>query len=478
VASGLVGIVVVPTSASGMLGQQAGAPAAAMHFTNVNASAGIAVTGLGNAAGWIDYDDDGDQDLIASNSSIPTDRVWLYRNDGDGTFTDVTQAAGLGSASIRSLAAGDYDDDGWPDIAATGYGINERTKLFRNQGDGTFVDVGASAGMRVGSTAWRVSWIDYDRDGWLDLFQTNGGADFLYHNLGNGTFAEVARTAGVADPAFGNTGAWADEDGDGWPDLFVANDGPDHLYHNDGDGTFTDITLQAGVSDGAESQAACWGDYDADADPDLYVVDIDASSNHLYRNDGGGLFTDVTQTAHVGDVGDGRTCGWVDPDGDGRLDLFATDHIHVNRLYRNRGDGTFSDVAAQSGISNPIDVFDGPWGDFDGDVKLDVMVVGHFDNVLYRNDTPTGSFVQLTLVGVSSNRSAIGATAVMKLGPRRQLLAVQGSSGAYGQESLPLEFGVGSAPGPFSIRITWPSGLVETVQAVPGDAIVVTEPAG
>jgi hypothetical protein len=186
----------------------------------------------------------------------------------------------------------------------------------------------------------------------------------------------------------------------------------------------------------------------------------------------------VTQTARVGDVGDGRTCGWVDADGDGRLDLFATDHIHVNRLFRNRGDGTFQDVAAQSGISNPIDVFDGPWGDVDGDGDLDTMVVGHFDNVLYRNDGPTGGFVQLALVGVSSNGSAIGATAVMRLGPRRQLLTVNGSTGAYGQESLPLEFGVGTAPGPFRIRITWPSGTVQTIQAAAGDALVVTEPGG
>jgi enediyne biosynthesis protein E4 len=157
---------------------------APIHFTDITAQAGIRVTGLGNAAGWIDYDADGDQDLIASNSSIPSDNVWLYRNDGDGTFTDVTQASRLGEAEIRSLAIGDYDNDGWAEIVATTYQFADRPRLYRNLGDGTFDEVGWEAHLGNGPTPWRDSWIDYDRDGWLDLFQANGGSDQLYHKPG------------------------------------------------------------------------------------------------------------------------------------------------------------------------------------------------------------------------------------------------------------------------------------------------------
>jgi hypothetical protein len=444
-------------------------------FSDVTGSAGIHVAGLGNASSWVDYEGDGDLDLFASNSDFSA-RSYLYRNNGDGTFTDVTTGAGLGGLSIRSMAWADYDNDGHPDLAATSYGFRGRTRLFHNQGDGTFADVAAQAGMVSASTPWRVSWADYDRDGWVDLFQADGSADLLYHNQGDGTFTQVAQQAGVSDGAFSNDGAWGDFNGDGWADLFVGDEGADHLYQNDGDGTFSDVTATAGVSDPAQSQSACWGDQDADGRLDLYVVDIDAARNHLYQNNGDGTFTDITVAAGVEDVGDGRTCNWVDYDADGRLDLFTANHIHKNRLFHNNGDGTYTDVAAEAGIADPFDTFNAAWGDFDGDGALDLFVVGHSANVLFHDDGPTGGFVQFALIGTRSNASAIGARVWLILPGRKPSRVVEGGSGAYGQDSLTLEFGVGAAPGPIRARILWPSGVVQMLTVQVNSLTSVIEP--
>jgi hypothetical protein len=468
---------VVSIAAIAALGLPKPAAARIPHFVDVTGPSGIDVTGLGNASAWIDYNADGRLDLLATNSSVPTPRTWLYRNDGGGRFTDVTGAAGLGQAALRSVAWGDYDDDGWPDLAGTPYGFSARTLLYHNRGDGTFKEVGLKAGMKTGNP-WRVTWADYDRDGFLDLYQAGLGADFLYRNNGDGTFTEVAKQAGVSDADWSNAGAWGDYDRDGWPDLFVAGDGADHLYRNNRDGTFRDRTTRAGVSDGQESKAACWGVYGSDGWPDLYVVDIDAAQNHLYRNDGDGTFSDVTAQTGVGDVGDGRSCNWLDADQDGKLDLLATDHVYRSKLFRQGGGGTFQDVAGAAGIADPIDVFNAAWGDFDDDGDLDVFMVGHAGNILYRNDGPTRGYVEADLEGVVSNRSAIGAVVTLKDGPgRRMNRAIDGGSGAYGQDSLTVEFGVGDAVGPFTLIVRWPSGKVQTVTGVSRDShIRVTEP--
>jgi enediyne biosynthesis protein E4 len=447
------------------------------HFTNVTSLAGINVSGLGNSSSWIDYDADGDLDLLATTSDLFGKTVYLYRNEGDGAFTDVTTSAGLGNVQIRSVAWGDYDNDGWPDLAVTTYSSNSRTKLYHNGGDGTFTEVGAAAGMRTAGLPWRVAWGDYDRDGFVDLYQANGASDFLYHNNGDGTFTELGQSAGVSGPEFSNAPAWGDYDRDGWPDLFVADDGADHLYRNDADGTFTDVTISAGVGDSAESQSACWGDYDDNGRLDLYVVDIAASHNHLYKSNGDGTFTDVTQSSGTGDVGDGRSCDWLDADNDGRLDLFASDHVHKNKLFRNNGNGTFTDVAATAGIADPFDTFNAAWGDYDGDGDLDVFMVGHVSNVLYSNDGSANGFLELNLVGTTSNRSAIGARAILFLSGRQPNRTVEGASGAYGQDSLTVEFGLGTAPGPFKVRIIWPSGTVQSLSGIqPNTTLQVTEP--
>jgi hypothetical protein len=218
------------------------------------------------------------------------------------------------------------------------------------------------------------------------------------------------------------------------------------------------------------------GDQDADGSLDLYVVDIDAPGNHLYRNDGDGTFSDITQSAGVGDVGDGRTCNWVDFDADGRLDLFASNHIHDNRLYRNNGDGTFTDVASVAGIADPFDTFNAAWGDEDADGAVDLFVVGHVGNVLFHNDGPTGGFVHLNLVGTQSNSAAMGARVWLAFRGRKPSRVVEGASGAYGQDSPTLEFGVGRALGPFKLRILWPSGSVQVITVPVNSLTEVIEP--
>jgi hypothetical protein len=380
---------------------------------------------------------------------------------------------------LRSVSWGDYDGDGWVDSAATTYAQGARPDLFRNRGDGTFEEVGAAAGLRTANLTWRAVFEDYDLDGDLDLYVANWGPNQLYRNRGDGTFSEVAAKAGVADGGSSMDATWADFDRDGLPDLFVADEGADRLYRNRGDGTFADVTKRAGVSDPDRSESACWGDYDGDGRLDLYVVDIGAPSNHLCRGDGHGSFADVTATAGVGDVGDGRTCSWVDVDGDGRLDLFAADHVHVSRLFRNRGQGRFTDVAPRLGLALPFDVFNGAWGDFDGDGDPDLFEVGHDGNVLLRNDGPPGAYVRLRLTGTVSNTTGIGATASARIGGVHMSRRVDGASGAYGQDSPVLEFGVGAAPGPFTFSVVWPSGIVQEESGVmPSQLVEVVEPHG
>ena len=470
--------------ASGLIGPQpaiaaartAAAPAKLPHFTNVTSGSGISISGLGNSASWVDFDGDGVLDLFVTDSNFPG-RVYLYRSKGDGTFEDVTTKAGFGGLMLRSVSWGDYNGDGRVDLVATSYASGSRAYLFRNRGDGTFKEVGANAGLKGSNIPWRVVFEDYDQDGRLDIYQANWGANFLYHNNGDGTFTDVAVKAGVTDPVRSMDATWTDFNGDGRPDLFVADEAPDHLYRNMGDGTFADVTKRAGVSDVSASESACWGDYDGDGRPDLYVVDIEAASNHLYHNDGGGRFSDVTATAGVGDVGDGRTCNWLDVDGDGRLDLYASDHVHNTRLYRNLGDGTFADIAPEIGIAQPFDIFDASWGDFDGDGDPDVMEVGHIGNALLRNDGHHGGFIQLLLTGTVSNTTGIGATAWTTRKGMELLRRLDGANGAYGQNSPAMTFGVGGSSGPFDFTLLWPSGIEQTVPGVlPGQVVHVVEP--
>lgn len=459
-----------------------GGTVSAQTFTDITAIAGINVTGLGNTCAWVDYDVDGDLDLFATNSSFGGQTVWLYRNDGSLPFTDVTAQAGLMGYDIRSSVWGDYDNDGYPDLSAVTYTYNQRPLLLHNNGDGTFTDVSLSSGMLGSGGAWRTAWADFDRDGFLDLCQTNGsGRDYLYHNNGDGTFQEIGQWAGISAGGANST-IWGDYNNDGLLDLYLARDNANVLYRNDGNGHFTDVTATARVGTTYDSQGCSFGDGDNDGYLDLSVVnlsDLQHQRNNLYWNRRNGVFADIATRAGVADVGDGRTSQWLDYDNDGDQDLFCTNHVHVNRLYRNNYPLPFTDVAAQAGIANPGDVFECAWGDFDEDGDLDVMLTGHFGNVLYRNNGNSNHYLELKLVGTASNRSGIGARVRCVTGSRSQIREVNGGTGAYGQTSLPVHFGLGNAGVADSVIISWPSGTVDTYTNVPANSIrTVTEGAG
>ena len=423
-------------------------------FSDVTSASGIGNVGrLGQSASWVDFDGDGWLDLITGNTDIGTSKnVFLFRNNGNGTFSDVVAGSGIEeSRRLRSVSWGDFDNDGLPDLAAGTIASGAPPLLYKNLGEGFFLEVSSDAGItRGGGTAGHVLWVDYDVDGFLDLFQANinsNAPSFLYRNRGDGTFEDVSDDAGLGVSDVTNSAVWFDANNDGFPDLFLANEGENRFYVNRGDGTFLDRTVQSGLGGDLlwDSVSACAGDFNNDGFLDLYVVNISSPRNALYRNNGDGTFTDITLSAGVWDVGDGRTCAWVDFDGDGLLDLFTTNHTSPSRLFRNLGDEEFEDVAVDTGIDLPIDVFSATWGDFNRDGFMDVFLTGHLGSALMQNDGGMNNFLILWLVGngVSTNTSAIGTRVWVFDTEGFQVREVSGGRGCCEQDMLPVHFGLG-----------------------------------
>ena len=316
-------------------------------FTDVTALAGVghSAATYGGAL-WGDYDGDGHLDLYLTNHGQAN---VLYRNNGDGTFTDNTATAGVGHTGIGfGTASSDYDGDGDLDLYITN--IWSANVLYRNNGNGTFTDVAAAAGVSAAGVGSRgASWGDYDGDGRLDLYVTNsGGANTLFRNNGDGTFTNVTAAAGVAHGGNSQGAVWGDYDGDGYLDLYVANLGghANGLYRNNGDGTFTNVATAAGVDYNGWTPRVAWADVDNDGRLDLY---LNNGSNLVYRNNGDGSFTNITTTAGVGDVTDGYSAVWGDVDVDGDLDLYVA-NFGANVLYLNNTNpavGTYLQVAVR-----------------------------------------------------------------------------------------------------------------------------------
>ncbi len=497
----------------------------------------IEVVGCGVA--FIDHDNDGWIDLfILSGTRLdgapPEATNRLYKNNRDGTFTDVTVKAGLQRTGWASaVTVGDYDNDGFDDIFVTSYGQNV---LYHNNGDGTFTDVTERAGlrqpgMRYGSGC---SWVDYDRDGHLDLFVANylnttleklpkpgensdctwkgvpvncgprglpTGFVQLFHNNGNGTFTDVSKTSGVsaASGAFPMTVVAADYDNDGWPDIYVACDStPSWLFRNQHNGTFREEGLERGVAlseDGLE-QAGMGigvGDYDLDGNLDIFKTHFADDTNVLYHNDGKGNFDDVTIRSGMGV--ETRYVAWgtgvVDLDNDGFPDLFvATGGVYpeVERrlpaypfrtprlVFRNLGDGRFEELIeeAGSGVSTPHASRGCAFGDFDNDGDMDILVMNMNEPPsLLRNDVSGNNhWLKVLLVGVQTNRSAIGSRVVARYGSRRQVQEVSAQSSFYSANDRRLHFGLGSESSA-TLTIRWTNGATETIPNVAGDQLVV-----
>jgi hypothetical protein len=497
----------------------------------------LEVVGCGVA--FLDYDNDGWLDLLVLNGTRltgapPGTTNRLYRNNRDGTFTDVTEKAGLTRTGWASaVTVGDYDNDGFDDLFITYYGHNV---LYHNNGDGTFTDVTERAGLKQDSARYAsgCTWVDYDRDGRLDLFvayyldttleklpKPGENADCrwkgvpvncgprglptgfarLFHNNGDGTFADVSQKSGVAaaSGSYPMTAVAADYDDDGWPDIYVACDStPSWLFRNQHDGTFRQEGLERGVAvseDGIEQagMGIAVGDYDLDGSLDIFKTNFSDDTNVLYRNDGHGYFDDVTIRTGLGT--ETRYVGWgagmVDLDNDGFPDLFlVTGSVYPEvekklpaypfrtprLVFRSLGDGRFEELIDEAGPGvAAVHTSRGcAFGDFDNDGDVDVVVMNMNEPPsLLRNDVSgNGHWLKVLLTGVRSNRSAIGARVVARYGGRTQAQELTAQSSFYSANDRRLHFGLGAAT--FAdLTIRWPTGVTEKVPKVEADQLVV-----
>ncbi|HXB73490.1 MAG TPA: CRTAC1 family protein [Candidatus Acidoferrales bacterium] len=495
---------------------------------------------MGCGAAFVDYDNDGWLDIVmltGRRRTGPTPAeatIRLYHNNRDGTFQDVTAQSGIGrSVWAAGITVGDYDNDGFDDLFITCWGQNI---LFHNNGNGTFSDVTAQAGLlhpgvRYGSGC---TWIDYDRDGRLDLFMShyvvfdpdkiaprgkNAACNWrgvpvycgptglpeetcrLCHNNGDGTFTDVSERSGILAPHAGHglTAAAADFDGDGWPDIYVACDSsPSLLFRNNRDGTFTERGLESGVAlneDGKEQAGMGLGigDFDTDGHLDIFKTHFSADTNILYRNNGKGTFRDVTTRAGLGV--ETRFVGWgaamQDFDNDGLPDLFFTTGMvspelegplpdapykTPNVLFRNLGGGKFEELLDLAGpaMKELHSSRGAAFGDFDNDGDVDVLIMNMNEPPsLLRNDVSGSShWLKVLLIGVASNRSAIGARVTATYGERRQAQAVLAQSSYLSANDRRLHFGLGPET-QASLEIRWPNGKEEPVADVAADQLVV-----
>jgi hypothetical protein len=510
------------------IGSKAGLTAPTIYGSEGSNTYLIETTGTGVAA--FDYDGDGWLDIFQVNGTTlagfpkgqePTNH--LYRNRHDGTFEDVTARAGVAASGWgQGACAGDYDNDGDEDLFVTYWGQNI---LYRNRGNGVFDDVTGTAKLQYQTSRWSTScaFLDYDRDGRLDLVVANyidldlsttplpssglcrykglavacgppglpGGKNFLYHNAGDGTFEDVSQKSGVAriTSTYALGVSTLDFDNDGWTDIYVANDSnPSALYRNNHDGTFTDIGVSAGcaLSQDGRSQSGMGiaiGDYDRNGTMDIFKTNFAGDTSTLYSNTGRGWCEDRTFASGIGV--NTRWLGWgagfLDLDNDGWLDLFLVNgHVYpeVDSLkseaaykqpkvvYRNLGNGRFRDITAELGP--PLTIVRASRGaafaDFDNDGDLDVVVNNVHDTLdLFRLDQTAGHhWITLKLVGTTSNRSAIGALARVITADGEQRQEVRGGGSYYSQSDLRLQFGLGDAKAIDRVIVRWPNGAQET----------------
>lgn len=491
---------------------------------------------MGSGCGWIDYDQNGLLDLYLVNSAATKlyqpgnpPRSALYRNNGDGTFTDVTAKAGVGAEGLfgMGMAVGDYDNDGFPDLLVLGYG---RCILYHNNGDGTFRDVTAHAGVE-NAARWASSaaWFDYDNDGRLDLVIANYVAwtpqnnfwcgehgagmrsychpnDFdgippaLFHNNGDGTFTDVSKMSGLGlKPANGLGVVTFDYDSDGWQDVFIANDSlPNLLFHNNRDGSFTEIAYMAGVAVSIEGQPEAGmgvdvGDVTGTGRFALAVAHLDSQLARLYQNMGK-FFDDVTlrsrigyATYHYSEFG----IRFMDYDNDGQLDLFMAcghvlDNVHRYKsdvyyaepklMFRNTGNGIFEDVSDKLGADFKVPRVSrgAAVGDFDNDGDLDILVSnnGQAPQLLRNDGGNANHWLEILLIGTRSNRDAVGARVKVSAGALTLFDQKKGGMSYQSAQDPRLHFGLGRNKNVDAVEILWPSGLRTEVAKLKSDQII------
>jgi hypothetical protein len=497
----------------------------------------IETTGTGVAI--FDYDNDGWPDIFLvngtrleqpSNEAAPSNH--LYRNNHDGTFTDVTTKAGLGATGWgQGVCVGDYDNDGWEDLYVTYYGKN---RLYHNQG-GVFTEVAEKAGVAGSGKAWGTgcAFVDYDRDGRLDLVVANyvdfdlatapapgerptcmwkgvpvmcgprglsGEKNILYHNKGDGTFEDVTTKAHIdrTDGRYAFSVSTLDFDEDGWPDIFVACDStPSILYRNNHDGTFTDVAVTAGAAfneDGREQagMGSTVADFNGDGHLDIFKTNFSDDTSTLYRNNGDGTFTDATSAAGLGLYT--QYLGWgtmfLDFDNDGWPDLILVnghvypevDSQHLGSsykepriLYHNNGDSTFADVSASagSGITTAASSRGLAVGDLWNDGRMSVVIsnMNAAPSLLVNQIRTPNHWIAIRTVGTKSNRDGIGARISVKTANRVLVDEVRSGSSYISSSDMRVHFGLGAASKIEWVEVRWPSGIVEKFADLGVDAI-------
>ena len=500
------------------------------HFNGATGKKHLVET-MGGGAAFFDYDNDGNLDLYFVNGAPltvggvsnpdalqPINR--LYRNNGDATFSDMTQPAEVGDTGYGiGCCVADYNNDGNRDLFITNFG---RNVLYRNNSDGTFTDVTTEVGI-VGESRFSAgcAFADYDNDGWLDLVVVNyvfvdlktepdcsqagipaycrpedfaPEPDILYRNNGDGTFTDVTQRAGITALGRGLGTIWMDANNDGWLDLYIANDRePNFLYRNNGDGTFTELGELHGIArnehgDVESSMGIDTADYDNDGDFDVILTHYQAETNTLYQNDGDGVFWDVTAQSRLSEptlLPLAWGTGFADFDNDGWLDLFfANGHLEdnikqleeigvykqQNQLFRNRGDRTYTDISDVSGDGMLIEKSSrgAIFGDYDNDGDLDILVTNINDTPdLLRNDTPpVHHWLSIELVGKKSNRDGIGASVTLQSGDTRLLREVKGGAGYLSQNAHRISVGLGAADRVDRIVVRWQSGRQDVIENV------------
>jgi enediyne biosynthesis protein E4 len=521
-----------------------------VRFTDVRKEAGITflqdateteekyyLETMGTGVAWLDYDQDGLMDLFFVQSAA-TDiykpphplRSALYHNNGDGTFTDVTEKAGLAGEGHygQGVAVGDYDNDGYPDLYVTGYG---RAILYHNNGNGTFTDVTAKAGVAdEGGWSTSAGWFDYDKDGWLDLVVTNyiewspknniycgehrpgyrsychpgnykGQKTKLYHNNHDGTFTDVSDASGVGKPESKGMGVvLADFNNDGWPDIAIANDSwPNFLFLNKHDGTFQDVSLVSGMAASEDGRYEAGmgidaADVDGDGWQDVYITHLDFELNRLYHNNHDGTFNDDTYHSGIGNKAillSGVSMKFLDYDNDGWPDILQLngamlDNVNLYHqevsykepllMFRNLGKGQFEKVSDSLGpdFMRPIAGRGLATADYDNDGDIDIVTNnrGDYPSLLRNDGGNANHWLEILLIGTKSNRDGIGASLKLTSEGISHVEQAKGGMSYMSANDPRIFFGLGKRTKIDSLEITWPSGAVEKLTNVPVDKII------